>query len=529
MAKQVRLRPAQKKAYQFIIEKISSPPSTRLSPIPVLAKECGVSPATMWKTLQTLHHEGIVSIVPGGGIFINRNDIADINEAEKTDSVNIPHSRWQQIKQELSSDILKRLHPPGSYLPPCKELCKQYHTTYTTLIKALKQLLNEGRLIRENGGYRVYRHVSIKHRSTIVFIAQQGIIEILRSLTMRSQQYWRVLEDECRHLDIHLAVYNFEQKQFTAIPLALPDRNFLTIEQQLPVLGYLVWAHGFNPELRSNLFAQLQHSEKPVSVLDETGDSVTTQLFPLSRRSNRFALFRLACTKQCGKDMAHFLLNLGHTRFTIFIPAPGGVWSRERYRGIHETIIEAGIDPNAITLIHYPQFTYSFQVQSGKIPQSLTPDINEKIELLNAALEKTWHDKHGDLQRFLSPFLDIRYIRTHLHPLFSDALQQNQKRFSKSPFKISPSSCAWICCTDTVALAACDFLHEHGFVPGRDISVVGFDDIVDAVGHGLTSYNFNVPSVVEGMVGHLLRYPSSSQKHQPIKEYPGIVMQRYTA
>lgn len=70
--------------------------------------------------------------------------------------------------------------------------------------------------------------------------------------------------------------------------------------------------------------------------------------------------------------------------------------------------------------------------------------------------------------------------------------------------------------TDTMAIECMTWLAQHGVVPGRELSVAGFDDTPEAFIHGLTSYNFNSEETIHAMLAHLagrrapLRAPGAS-------------------
>jgi DNA-binding LacI/PurR family transcriptional regulator len=77
----------------------------------------------------------------------------------------------------------------------------------------------------------------------------------------------------------------------------------------------------------------------------------------------------------------------------------------------------------------------------------------------------------------------------------------------------------------TLAVECIDFLHERGVQIPRRISVVGFDDSIEAQIHGLTSYNFNSIGVARGMLAHLL----NPHPVDDFTEIPGTVVERRTS
>lgn len=63
---------------------------------------------------------------------------------------------------------------------------------------------------------------------------------------------------------------------------------------------------------------------------------------------------------------------------------------------------------------------------------------------------------------------------------------------------------ALVCVSDDLALFCLDFLAALGREVPSDISVVGFDDTLEATRRRLTSYDFNNNAVVRACVDHIL-------------------------
>ncbi|MBD3243378.1 MAG: hypothetical protein GF331_22500, partial [Chitinivibrionales bacterium] len=54
---------------------------------------------------------------------------------------------------------------------------------------------------------------------------------------------------------------------------------------------------------------------------------------------------------------------------------------------------------------------------------------------------------------------------------------------------------AWVAYNDALALQCCDYLLHAGIGVPHRLSIIGFDDSLDAMGRDLTSYNFNLPAI----------------------------------
>jgi len=59
--------------------------------------------------------------------------------------------------------------------------------------------------------------------------------------------------------------------------------------------------------------------------------------------------------------------------------------------------------------------------------------------------------------------------------------------------------------------------------------VTALDNTEDSFGQGLTSYDFNVPAIVQTMFDHILEPRRSIPRAGPILEVPGVVMARQSS
>jgi DNA-binding LacI/PurR family transcriptional regulator len=66
-------------------------------------------------------------------------------------------------------------------------------------------------------------------------------------------------------------------------------------------------------------------------------------------------------------------------------------------------------------------------------------------------------------------------------------------------------------------------------LPG-EMSLVGFDNLPEAFGVGLSSYDFNVHGTVRAMLEHILHYrPRAHERQLGLTEIEGQVMERRTS
>ena len=149
-----------------------------------------------------------------------------------------------------------------------------------------------------------------------------------------------------------------------------------------------------------------------------------------------------------------------------------------------------------------------------------TPFLKMALSLVDCA----WQDLIEGMNASYVPFVPSRFdeishiafMNRQFPPLFEQALAD-------------PTITAWVAYNDLLAFVALNYLENKGIRVPADISVIGFDDTVEAFGNGLTSYYFNTPGTVRGMLDHLINYHDSRQKcASGSTELPGYVMSRIT-
>jgi LacI family transcriptional regulator len=79
---------------------------------------------------------------------------------------------------------------------------------------------------------------------------------------------------------------------------------------------------------------------------------------------------------------------------------------------------------------------------------------------------------------------------------------------------------------DAIALGCLDFLRSEKVVVPHDLSVVGFDDSMQALVNHLTSYNFNATACIQAMIRDILSPRSRSAGKQRVVELDGFVTAR---
>jgi DNA-binding LacI/PurR family transcriptional regulator len=87
----------------------------------------------------------------------------------------------------------------------------------------------------------------------------------------------------------------------------------------------------------------------------------------------------------------------------------------------------------------------------------------------------------------------------------------------------------WVCANDSAAIEAIEFLSRNRVRVPDDISVVGFDDGVEASLLKLTTYNFNGQAAVHAILSHVLNPGRGNREGNAPEEIEGFLVERESA
>jgi len=88
---------------------------------------------------------------------------------------------------------------------------------------------------------------------------------------------------------------------------------------------------------------------------------------------------------------------------------------------------------------------------------------------------------------------------------------------------------AWVVASDSIALLCLDFLRRHAVPVPERISVMAFDDALDAFLYRLTSYNFNGSAAVHAMLAAVLQGAGAPWSGRAAYEqFDGFITERST-
>lgn len=481
----------------------------RLPTLNALARSAGVSRSVMWNAVRSLCAQGVIRSRRGSGIYV----------ASMPSPVHEPVSRgrWRQVAQGLSRDIRRGRYRPGEALPGPKQLAEQFGVSYRTLRKATELLAGRSEITRYRAGYRVPFPGGGRHNGSLVMIARGVPGEGPTPVGPWSVELLRLLERQCAQARVSLDFVPFDyvnsrlhptvrarslSRDGTARPLAFV---VLSSTVQNPDPAY--------PDNLLGLVPLLRRHQVPVVFIDETGERLDQTIAVMG---GRLTVVSLSSTPDVGTAVGNRLIALGHSRVAYLSAHQESVWSRNRLAGL-VAAMAAGGRPDAVV-----EFSRGDILDS----QHLRPlrdrlgDLHESLTSQLLSAEGTTEQLFGEVLRRNGDSLGegaiTETVRQTLQPLFGAALSHEDIT-------------AWVGANDTVALAALEFLAKRRVaVPGR-LSVVGFDDTVEAMRRRLTSYNVDCAGAVSAALHHALAPPSTRPKGQAERDIiPGSLVERAT-
>lgn len=518
----MKKKPGIQKAIDFIMHGVVSKKLGReLPPIKSLAKAADVSFVTMWKAIDLLRSQGIVSRSRKGiGSTVRaklpksmKGSSEETVPADKYQGIERTELLWQKILSQFKQDILTGRFHPGQLLPSCKELQGIYNVSYPTLRKALDELASKGIIKACQRGYIVPALAKSEATARIVAIGcgwEDGTLWI----DYQDKNYFRILESGCIQSKIALDIVVYCRRNgklcfvdtVTRKPYDLSNENILSF---VAVVANLE----IPPE---EVLQKLASPKRPVAVLDVVGG---WEASPQISNNARFQFFTVTTSAHPPRRVAQYLLSLGHTNIAFISPFHKALWSIQRNNRIREIFGDAGHGNNvhSFVLDQYA-FQWDFLQEDHEKP--------EDIQALAAAYDK-WQ-KYADSE-FFRKFGHISYniskyltewncatgeIYYRMIPLFRQALR-------------TKAITAWVTANDYTATLALDFLKENKVRVPEDLSIISFDNTLDAMEHQITSYDFNLNGIVSIMLRYAVRPSSvSSSRQKAVIEAEGTIIER---
>jgi DNA-binding LacI/PurR family transcriptional regulator/DNA-binding transcriptional regulator YhcF (GntR family) len=501
-------------ALQFLRSGISTGglagPSGRIPTVNAMARRARVSSQAMCRAVRSLVSEGEVRIVGKRGIYLCGAF------APETAVPAPPHCKWERLRTAIETDILNGAYSSSASLPSAGVLAQRYGVTYLTLRKALMALAADRLLSPSRSSFTINRPTAGTKHSSLVAVGVAGAGTGLFFRSHRNEEFFAVLERECssRNIRLEKAIVRRRTSRREVFYTAGPPFN----PQKAGAIGYLVMAESLGDT--TGVLNLLGGTRRPVAVLDETGE-VDERRLPLAPA--HACVFSAANSKRCGLLAGQHLLRAGHRRICYLSAYHSNAWSVNRFLGLREAFGNAGF-PGAVVPCVFSEYVNSWSIPPapveralrGRVPFGRIRGLMRSLERIGAGMPA--HARKGF--RFLSVRLaeaaHHEIERQYVLPLLEKALGV-------------ADATAWAASSDQTALFALDFLDSKGIQVPRRLSVMGFDDILEAFDSELTTYNFNMPALAHRILSFILDPRPRGRTSPPERvEIDGVVIERAT-
>jgi DNA-binding LacI/PurR family transcriptional regulator len=423
---------------------------------------------------------------------------------------------WLKIKNRLKKDVLSGGYPPGQVLPSCKELRHRYGVSYHTFKKSLSSLASEEILRPHKKGYMV-PSITVPESNARVVALGCGWKDGRIWADFQDKNYFRLLESECiqSRISLDVVVYYKESDRLRFIHSANGQPYRLDNENVLGVI-YIVANLQVDPD---EILKELSALQKPVAVLDVLG--CFTRI-PASSGNRLMQFFTTTASDLPAKTVAQYLLGLKHARIAFISPFHKAPWSNIRFRGCASIYRDAGFQDGveAFVLDRYAyQWDYLQAVGKRDYLRSLVSQYTRLKNRARSGSSGKFRMLHYGLSKYLTDWNCAGgEIYAMMRPLFEKALRDT-------------GITAWVMANDFAATLAVDYLKEKDLRAPEKVSIIAFDNTLDAMEYQITTYDFNNNGIVTMMLRYILS-PSTIPANQRGKfmEVEGrIVVRRSTA
>ncbi|MBN1308091.1 MAG: GntR family transcriptional regulator [Chitinispirillaceae bacterium] len=494
-----------------------------LPPIRSLAREAGVSFVTMWKAMRQLLQERSVTVDVRGNRRI-RTDTrrwassagGQSASASETTITQGATGSWRHVAEKLYRDVVSGRYTGGEKLPSCKELQRTYGVSFATLKKALATLIDEEIVEPHTNGYYIPSLAGSTGHSRIVAVAcgwEDGKIWV----DYQDKSYFRTLESECIRMNIQLDVIVYFRTHGRLRFVHTASKSDYDLSDRT-ILGYIFIVANLDSAPEEAL-ERLVGLRRNVAVLDVVGGWKV----PRCAQGSRMVQFFTATASMLpARRVAQYLLGRGHRQIAFFSPFHRALWSQRRLDTIDAMYRRAGFPRGVIPFV---QSGYAYQWDYLK-NQEHDEDIRSLIHQYDEWKQKAhteFFKRFGNLGYSIAKYITewncaSGEIYEKMKPLFEKALENR-------------TITAWVMANDFAATIAVDFLKERAVRIPDDLSVISFDNTLDAMEYQLTSYDFNNHGIIAMMLRFILAsHTIRAARHGMCIEADGtLVVRRSTA
>jgi DNA-binding LacI/PurR family transcriptional regulator len=220
-------------------------------------------------------------------------------------------------------------------------------------------------------------------------------------------------------------------------------------------------------------------------------------------------LCRGTVNRRAGRAVGRRLRALGHRRIA-FVNADQGIdWPEQRLAGIREAMHGVG------DIVHVPV------PSPGRIDE-----VGSGVRrVLDAALRAA-----EELPPMLAEGLRARTVSNAINRAVHDSARRTYMARALEPIIDDRTITVWVTSNDRAAIVCHDLLRRRGVRVPQQLSLVSYDDTLEASFLNLASYTFNSAGMADALLGFLLN-PHSLRTHHPepqVVDIPGRVVMRHS-
>jgi DNA-binding FadR family transcriptional regulator/DNA-binding LacI/PurR family transcriptional regulator len=493
------------RAVEYIEQKIKAgfwKDGQRLPTLNQLATNAEVSRVTMHKAVRVLVWKGIVSARPGRGIIVGK-----FVAKKATDARSAPvASRAQNVAQRIAAAIVVGRFAASGMLPTIKELCNEFGSGRRTIRNAMGNLETAEWIEAYKKRFRIRQAPIDRSRQYVVLLLTKAFFAWLKASYTGTRFAFisHHASRECSARRLKFVTMVFDDR-FSREDVDLLDKAY----------GFILWTEFFDPDKLRQVAGSLLACKRHLVLF---GDDLEFPALGYPQTYPQSHLIHLVGTSdvKAGYHVGQYLLARGHRK--VFFAAPHYA-DDARLRGLRQAFRDAnmsedkvlcrfGADPNQVLR----------ESRLSALRGEITADL--------AAID--------DVQRHMSSLND----RTIVHDqIISQTKEWGHRLWLKDQSlnlfyeaSLDKSITAWVCWDDYVAVFSAMFY--CGFrnlkIP-QDVSIVGFNNQIEAEMNHLTSYDFNISSTV-GRIFEIFSRPTIVRGSRPrcntVEEVSGFVAER---
>jgi DNA-binding FadR family transcriptional regulator/DNA-binding LacI/PurR family transcriptional regulator len=480
------------------IESKPHEPGSRLPTVRALARAAGVATLDMSEALGQLEKRGVVHTVPRRGTFFQR-------APEKPEPLSA-EEKWENLAARIESDILAGHFRPGATLPQQRELQEHYGVSYPTLRKALEILARKGVLFAFKRSFRVAQARKTLGKAAILCIGLGDETGRLLIQNPRFQEFFFALQNAAALNQIRLSHLGHNPRQGLASLFERID----ALRAQHVCIGFVLWnTHVPLPAFLKTL-AHVKAFGQPVAIMDEKNNLDPDQHLLHDGSIRAFTLAGVSA----GRQIARYLLGLGHRQVAFLSCYHGEAWSQRRWRGVQEVFRTAGHPENAHLLAIDATDALWEPDQSPAALRTVYQHFREFLVDVRTAAKTSPASHH------------LPYLQQNNEKLMRDLQMAMQMREVLDELAEKKGVTACIAANDDMALVALEHMQRKGIAVPGSLSLIGLDDSMRATHFGLTSYNFNFPAIAQRIVAFIRNPRLREFFNKPVLECEGFIMER---